>query len=113
MMITKKGDRISIEEIDTSKLSTNKLLYFFSEIFFVSKFNRFIYVVKNEVNLVGSTKLKGEWSAIFTYSSLCKDPDLKPFDSTFDHYYQVHHNIFLNIYVLFKVIFSRIILLVR
>ena len=110
----KLGEIKLVREIGVAHTGEKSPYIFISELFFASKFKSFCLAMIGEIDLIGASPSKENYeSSVFTYSSLCKDPDLMPFKEVFDRFYQLRFSFSLSVYALFKIIFSRIILLMR
>ena len=113
LVINKYGEEINVYLIDRVVVSKYKLFSFLTEFFFASQAPLFWLAFIGEINLIGANSKAEKITTVFKYSSLCRDPDLMPYKNVFDGFYQARPNIISNIYALFKIIFSRIILLMR
>lgn len=111
------NQEILVQEIDNSNLRKGSFLYFISELSFAEKFSRLFLVLKKKVKIIGpdnSASSEDCWiSSVYNYSNLCRDPDLIPFRRVHDYFYQYKNNVILNFLVLFKILFSRIMILFR
>ena len=116
----RNGDEFSIQCLNTDLLKKRRFLFIVTKIFFVRYFPKFFQVLLGRINLIGADPgvkrrlgLRDKSSSIFYYSNLIKDPDLRPFHEVVDCFYLFRAKIILDIYALFKIIFSRIIYFIR
>ena len=113
VIISKYGEEINVYLIDRVVISKYKTISFLAEFFFASYAPLFWLAFIGEIDLIGVNSGEENITTVFKYSSLCRDPDLMPYKNVFDRFYQAKPHIISNIYALFKIIFSRIILLMR
>ena len=115
-----KWNSRSVVVFDIEKLKMRSKQRKFAELFFLPHFHEFIAVLKGEMNLIGASRESFEkrgivngFTSVFTFSSLCKDPDLQDYKEVYDYFYMFQPSVILHIYALFKIAFSRILFLVR
>ncbi len=115
--VSLSGDRVKFSKINSDISKKNKILNFIVEIFLVSYSSQLFYAAIGDMYLIAGKsvhrKKVNNIPSVFTFGSLIKDPDLLPYSDVFDLYYQVSPKVISNIYALFKIIFSRIIVLLR
>jgi len=109
------NNSVIIQEIDTSLLSENFLFRKINQLFFVDYYIRYFLVLKKKIKIIGpeSENASDSKISVYKFSSLCRDPDLVPFNGVVDLFYREKSSLVLNFYALFKLLFSRIMTLVR
>ena len=114
------GEVFYLKKIKGDFLKNKPFFKIIVSVFYLNYFSGFLSVIRGKLGLIGADRLikkrlgfRDQSSSIFYYSSLIKDPDLLDYRGVVDSFYLLQAKVFLDIYALFKIIFSRIIILIR